>query len=279
MLECVANVSEGRDTTAIAALEVSAVRSVADVHSDADHHRTVFTLIAAPGSLLADVRELARETVRRVDLRAHAGVHPRLGALDVVPFVPIGKTPVEVAIGAREATMEYLADLGVPSFRYGPLPDGSVRSLPEVRRRAFAELSPDAGPPSPHPTAGASAVGVRSPLVAWNLWLSGVPLEHTRAIAAAIRSPEVRALGFDVTGGTQVSCNLLVPDRVTPGDVFDLVASELPAGGDIDRAELVGLAPASVLAAVAEERWERLDLRRDRTIEAAMVRLGIASRA
>jgi glutamate formiminotransferase len=251
---------------------------VADVHSDVDHHRTVFTLIARPDRLVADVLALARETVERVDLRHHAGVHPRLGALDVVPFVALGAASVDEAVAAREATIAFLATLGVPSFRYGPLSDGTVRSLPEVRRRAFVDLRPDAGPSGPHPTAGASAVGVRDPLVAWNLWLKGVSLDETRAIAASLRSASVRALGFPVTGGTQVSCNLLAPDRVTPGDVFDRVAGALPAGGAIDRSELVGLAPSSVLAAVPEERWELLDLRRDRTIEAAIVRLGLAPR-
>src|SRR5690606_8929667 len=119
-------------------------------------------------------------------------------------------------------------------FVYGP-----ERSLPEVRRRAFVDLAPDAGPPTPHPTAGAVAVGARPVLVAYNLWLAEPDLELARRLARELRSPEVRALGLAVGEEVQVSMNLVAPERVGPADVYDRVAGSTR----IARAELVGLAP------------------------------------
>jgi glutamate formiminotransferase len=222
------------------------------------------------------VRSLAGAAVKALDLSGHDGAHPRFGVVDVVPFVPLGAPELDPAVAARDAFASWAADaLGLPCFLYGPLAGGDTRSLPEVRRRAFASLAPDTGPPAPHPSAGAVAVGARPPLVAYNLWIEGSNLACARAVAAALRGPQVRALGFDLPSGVQVSCNLLDPVAFDPADAYDRVAALLETsgagggpGGVIRRAELVGLVPAAVLDRIPPARWTELDLSPDRTIEA-----------
>jgi glutamate formiminotransferase / 5-formyltetrahydrofolate cyclo-ligase len=275
-LECVVNVSEGRDPAVLAVIAAAGSDCLLDVHTDGDHHRSVLTL-GGPGPRLEEaVRAVARAAVQHIDIRRHQGVHPRLGALDVVPFVPLGPGGSPVGLGgdltpALEARNRFAAwagdELGVPCFLYGP-----ERSLPEVRRRAFAPLSPDTGPQVPHPRAGACAVGARPALVAYNLWLDSSDVELAAAVAGAIRGPAVRALGLGVAGTTQVSCNLVDPFVVGPAQVYESVRSLAhEAGTRIERAELVGLAPAAVVAAVAPEDWGTLDLGPDRTVEARLV--------
>lgn len=261
MIECVTNVSEGRDATVLQAIATAAGPDLLDVHTDPDHNRTVLTLVGEAAS-----RAVAREAVRRLDLRAHRGVHPRIGVVDVVPFVALeGATPAD----ARRARDDFAAwvgqELGVPAFLYGP-----ERSLPDLRRRAFRDLVPDHGPARPHPTAGGVAVGVRPVLVAWNVWLEQPDLALARRVAAAIRGPHLRALGLAVGGGAQVSMNLINPEVLGPAEAWDLVAGE----ASVARAELVGLVPEAVLARTPRHRWAQLDLSDDRTIEArlAMVR-------
>ena len=230
------------------------------MHRDGDHHRSVFTL-AGPDAVAA-ARDLARAAVRRLDLRRHEGVHPRFGVVDVVPFVPLFGASIDDAVAARDAFARWAADeLHLPCFRYGP-----ERSLPEIRRTAFLTRAPDTGPPHPHPTAGACAVGARPILVAYNLWLREPDLVTAKRIAASLRSPQVRSLAFPVGAAVQVSCNLVAPLDVGPGDVFDLVAAQTP----VARAELVGLVPEAVLRAVDPARWAELDLGEDRTIEARL---------
>jgi glutamate formiminotransferase / 5-formyltetrahydrofolate cyclo-ligase len=272
---CAANVSEGRDAAVLAALRTAAGDALLDVHVDGDHHRSVLTMAGAPGTLVDRVLALASVAASAIDLGLHRGAHPRLGALDVVPFAPIRGVALDGAMVARESTIAALGALGIPAFRYGPLADGSTRSLPEVRRGAFRGLDPDAGPPGPHLTAGATAVGARRPLVAWNAWLHGaLPAEASR-IAAAVRGPRIRALGFEVTGATQVSCNLLDPVVVTPLDCYRLVEAQLGQGIHVVRCELVGLVPEAVLEAVPPSWWERLDLDATRTVEARAQAVGI----
>ncbi|MEA2901352.1 MAG: glutamate formiminotransferase / 5-formyltetrahydrofolate cyclo-ligase [Actinomycetota bacterium] len=266
MLECVVNVSEGRDPVVIALLVAAGGRCLLDVHSDAHHHRSVLTL-AGPGEAVeAAAWAVTAEAVARLDLRSHVGVHPRLGVVDVVPFVPLEGSTIDVAVAARDRFLAWAADeLGLPGFAYGPPPE---RSLPEVRRSAFAGLAPSAGPPRPHPTAGAVCVGARPVLVAYNVWLAeGVGVDEARRVAAAVRRPGVvRALGLDVGGRAQVSMNLIAPSAVGPAEAFDAVRALVA----VDGAELVGLLPAAVLEAVAPARWGELDLARSRTIEARL---------
>lgn len=260
MLECVVNISEGRDREAVAAIAGAAGDALLDVHSDPHHHRSVLTLLgeAAP-------RAVATAAVERLDLRSHEGVHPRLGVVDVVPFVALAGTDPAAAVAARDRFAAWLATVhGVPCFRYG-----GERSLPEVRRRAFRDLRPTDGPPTPHPIAGASAVGARPPLVAYNLWLEAADVEVVTRIARAARGPHLRALGLQVGDRLQVSMNLVAPHRLGPADAHDHVARLAEAAdARVAGAELVGLVPEAVLAAVPEERWAALDLAPERTIEA-----------
>ena len=254
-LECVVNVSEGRHGDVIAAIGAAAGFDLLDVHSDPDHHRSVLTVVGETAP-----RAIAREAVARLDLRRHEGVHPRIGVVDVVPFVPLGGSMAE-AIAARDRFANWAAaELGVPCFLYGPAPE---RSLPEIRRTAFRTLAPDRGPGQAHPTAGAIAVGARSALVAFNVWLAGGDLARARAVASAIRGPRLRALGFAVRGGVQVSMNLIEPDTLGPAQAYDLVGAHAQPA----RAELVGLLPEQVLNAVDPARWPELDLGPGKTVE------------
>jgi len=268
VLECVVNISEGRRRAVIDAVAGAAGGHLLDLHVDADHNRAVLTLAGGDG-LEAAVRAVAVETVAAVDLRDHAGAHPRLGAVDVVPFVPLGTTRLEAAVEARDRFAAWAAaELDLPSFLYGP-----ERSLPEVRRRAFADLAPDTGPPVPHPSAGAVCVGARNILVAYNVWLApGIDTAVARAVAAALRGPGLRALGLDVGGRAQVSMNLVDPTEVGPAQVYDAVAARVA----VERAELVGLVPSAVVDGVAPERWAALDLHPSRTIEARLADRGDA---
>jgi glutamate formiminotransferase len=275
LVECVVNISEGRDAAVLTQLDAAAGSTLADRHSDPDHHRSVYTL-AGPADLVAQgARHLAAATVAALDLRQHQGAHPRLGVLDVVPFVPYapGQLPpadLGLAETMRDEFATWLADeLGVPTFCYGPRADGTARSLPEVRREAFVTLVPDAGPATPHPSAGACAVGARPVLVAYNVWVGDV--EIARAVAPLVRGPAVRALGLAVGTRAQVSCNLIEPALVGPDALYDQVAAAvLDAGGTVLGAELVGLLPAAVLERIPPERWASLDLSADRTVEARL---------
>ena len=332
MLECVINISEGRDLELIATVASSAGAALLDVHSDPDHHRSVLTLAGPAASVQEAARSVAAAAVARLDLRTHRGVHPRIGVLDVVPFVALRRPsrptpaarglsaewtgvregsylvpgPLRDAVLARDRFAAWAgAVLGLPGFLYGP-----ERSLPELRRSAWRDLRPDTGPDLPHPTAGAAAIGARPVLVAYNLWLTpGAPLDVARQVARQVRGPGVRALGLAVGGGgrVQVSVNLTDPWQIGPGRLHDSVAAALDraaldpvapeppvglrsrgrsGGGDdaralrpglvgIDRAELVGLLPAGVLAAEAPHRWPELGLDPGATIEARLERAGL----
>jgi glutamate formiminotransferase len=142
-----------------------------------------------------------------------------------------------------------------------------------VRRRAFASLRPDTGPATPHPTAGATAVGQRGLLVAYNVWLDGTDVAIARRLAAAVRGPGIRALGLEVGGRCQVSMNLVDPLVVGPARAYDLVVAAVAGAGGatVAGAELVGLVPAAVLEVTPAPRWSELDLSPDRTIEARLV--------
>ncbi len=260
MLSCVLNVSEGRAGLLIAALLDAAGDDLLDVHTDADHHRSVFTVVGEQAP-----RALTVVAVEGIDLSGHAGAHPRLGAVDVVPFVPLPGDSLIGACAARDRFASWLGtELGVPAFTYGP----GQATLPEIRRSAFTGLAPFAGPPWPHPRAGATAVGARNPLVAYNLWLAEPDLALARSIAQSLRSPSLRSLGLAVGNAVQVSCNLIEPFTTGPEAVYDAVA----ARARVARAELVGLVPAAVLAGIDPTRWAELDLSPDRTVEARLAR-------
>jgi glutamate formiminotransferase len=262
------NISEGRDATVIDRLADVGGEFLLDVHRDADHHRSVLTLAGPGADLLDAVRELVDVAVRTLDLTGHLGAHPRFGVVDVVPFAPIGSDDLAGAIEARDKLAIWAgAVLKVPCFLYGPMPDGGSRSLPEVRRGAFVSLVPDTGPDRAHGRAGAMAVGARTPLVAYNLWVAGMSAAQARNVAHRVRSPSLRALGLSVGQFIQVSCNLIEPKDIGPADAYDLVSWWLPAGARITRAELVGLIPESVLARAPKERWVELGLSAEDSLE------------
>ena len=260
MLECVVNVSEGRQQALVAPIAATAGADLLDVHSDPDHNRSVLTLVGDEAP-----RAVTVEAVARLDIGAHEGAHPRFGVVDVVPFVPLAGSRIADAVAARDEFARWAAvTLDLPCFLYGP-----ERDLPTVRRSAFGSLAPDTGPARPHPTAGAVAVGARPPLVAYNVWVDEDEATAAR-IARSLRGPTVRALAFRLASGVQVSCNLVDPDHFGPEAAYDEVA----AHARVTRAELVGLLPESVLRAVPAHRWDELDLSEDRTIEARLARRG-----
>lgn len=254
MLECVINISEGRNSEVLAALESVVRADLLDIHTDADHNRSVFTLIGETAP-----RDLTRECVRLTSLETHTGVHPRIGIVDVVPFVPLENSTMADAIRARNEFAQWASEeLDIPCFLYGP-----ERSLPSIRKNAWESLQPDSGPNSPHVTAGAICVGARAPLVAYNVWLLDVNIAETKKIASAVRTDSIRTLGLQVGSMTQVSMNLVEPFAVGPDVAFDAVAALTP----VHHAELVGLLPSRVLEAVPFDRWEELDLSVESTIE------------
>jgi glutamate formiminotransferase / 5-formyltetrahydrofolate cyclo-ligase len=260
LLECVVNISEGSRPPVVTTIASSAGGSLLDVHSDVHHNRSVLTLVGEEAP-----RAVARAAVAAIDLRRHQGAHPRLGVVDVVPFVPLAGSTLVDAVAARDRFLEWLAaELAVPGFAYGP-----ERTLPDVRRLAFAELPPDRGPSQPHPSAGATAVGARPVLVAWNVWLADPDLALAQRIARDIRGPQLRALGLQVGRRVQVSMNLVAPDELGPAEAWDLVAERAAVAG----AELVGLTPRSVLERIDPARWAELDLAEDRTIESRLAGL------
>lgn len=258
VIECVVNISEGRDSETLSGLADACGADLLDIHTDGDHNRSVFTLVGTDAP-----RRLARAAVDAIDLTRHEGVHPRLGVVDVVPFIAINEPQSNAHTARDEFARWAAAELELPCFTYD-----EQRRLPEVRRRAFVDLMPDHGPHHPHPTAGACAVGEREVLVAYNVWLPGDQIDVARHIARCVRSDEIRALGLTVGDRVQVSMNLIAPEAVGPAKAFDAVVSLAgQAGSEVLGAELVGLLPSSVLHAVDHKRWAELDLGIDRTIE------------
>jgi glutamate formiminotransferase len=270
LVELIPNFSEGRNPSVVAAV-VGAIQSVPgaevwDWSLDADHHRSVVTF-AVPLERAADAAvAAAAEAARRIDLRTHRGVHPRIGATDVLPFVPLGITTVNDAVRvAREAGRRIADELGIPVFLYehaATHPDR--RNLAHLRRGGLEGLTaefgktpvrtPDFGPSVPHPTAGCTVVGARDFLVAYNLFLGDASnLPAVREIARRIRGtngglPGVKALALEVRGEAQLSMNLTDCRSTTLPEVVAFVrqaAAEL--GVPVDRGELIGLVPRAAL--------------------------------
>jgi len=255
-LLAVPNVSEGRDQAAIQRIGEAFDLAVLDVHTDPDHHRAVFTLAGAPGVLARAVLRGARQAVTDVDLRAHAGIHPRVGVLDVAPIVYLSEMDRGAACAEALVLADLLADeLELPVFLYGELAGGRTRA--ELRRGgpvALAgrlndqELRPDFGPSRLHPTAGAVLVGARPPLVAFNVELAPPASERdAQSIATDIREGGdyglvgVRAIGLwlEHRGVAQVSTNVEDHRRTTLRQVVEAIERRAQISG----AELVGLAP------------------------------------
>jgi glutamate formiminotransferase / 5-formyltetrahydrofolate cyclo-ligase len=261
VLESVPNFSEGRDAATIEAIgaALAAQARLLDVHSDADHNRSVFTLLGSGSELIEALLAGVRVARKRIDLRRHEGAHPRIGAADVVPIVPIdgdlrSAAEVAIALGGR------IGDLGLPVFLYSPPERGPAfyrrGGTVELQRRIDAgEIQPDFGPPRLDPSAGGVIVGARLPLVAFNVNLRG-PLETAEEIAAVVREsgggfPGVRALGLALptVGLAQVSMNIEDWPAAPPAAVVERVRAEAAMrGAEYAGWELVGLIPAGAAA-------------------------------
>jgi len=275
VIECVPNVSEGRRPEIVAAI-ADAIRAVNGVRlldhsSDPSHHRSVFTLAGDAAGVERAVLALFERAVADVDLRTHRGEHPRMGAVDVVPFVPIeGITMAECVALAREVGAAVAERFGVPVFLYEEASANPARkNLEDIRRGEFeglaakmrnAEWTPDFGPAVPHPSAGASVIGARMPLIAYNINLDTNRLDVAKKIAAAIRHSSgglryVKAAGFmlEDRGVAQVSMNLTNYEKTPIFRVFEIVKREAARYGvSILESEIVGLVPSAALTAAAE---------------------------
>jgi glutamate formiminotransferase len=269
VLEAVPNVSDGRDAAAIGAIgsAFAARAALLDVHSDVDHHRSVFTLAGEDDALVAALVSGIAEAVERIDLRAHEGVHPRVGAADVVPLVPLVPDDME---RAKRAALEVAGrageELALPVFLYGEVGAGRRPAFfrrggpDELQRRVDAgELAPAAGPRTLDPRSGAVLVGARAPLVAYNLVLDTGDVEVARAIAATVRAsgggmPGLQAIGLRLASSAraQVSMNVIDVELAPLHDVVERVRREAAArGARVAAGELVGLVPQRVLEEAA----------------------------
>ena len=278
ILECVPNFSEGTSPEIVRqivqSMQMDGVRLL-DFSRDPDHNRSVVTIAGTPAAVVEAAIRAAGKAAQLIDLTRQTGVHPRIGAADVIPFVPVsGITLAEAAVLARQAGVQIWRRFGVPVYFYGAAAARPDRiQLEDVRRGQFEGLReaalkdsarrPDAGGPELHATAGASAVGARTFLIAYNVYLApGADISHARAIAREVRASSggmqgVKALGLLANGRPQVSMNI-TDFRLTPmASVFnnlELVARE--HGTSIAEGELIGLIPED--AYDAEAAWVRV---------------------
>jgi glutamate formiminotransferase len=276
IVECVPNFSEGRDRAVIAALERAAGAALLDLSSDVDHNRTVLTLAGEASTVADSAFAVVAEAVAKIDLTKHAGVHPRLGAADVVPFVPVEDATIEDCAAIAQATGERIwNELRVPVYFYeAAAKRPECARLENIRRNALAGLHPDLGEGS-HPTAGVCVVGAREFLIAWNIILKADALAEARAIAAAIREssgglPAVKALGLTLPsrGSVQVSINLTDFHRTPLHTVFDAVAVESRKRGiPVEGSELIGMIPQAALTLSQGHDLHWLNLRPDLILE------------
>ena len=265
LIECVPNFSEGRNAATIEALRaaltsVPGVRLL-DVQVDAAHNRSVFTFVAPPDASVEAALAAMRVATERIDLTRHSGEHPRMGATDVVPFVPVRDATMDDCVAlARRLAERVAAELQIPVYLYAKAATRPERErLPDIRKGQFEALrdrigqdpaaDPDVGPKRIHPTAGATAIGARPFLVAFNIYLDTTDVTIAKDIAKRIRASggglsAVQASGFEVEGKAQVSMNLLDIDTTSPAAVFAAVESAARQRGvGILKSEVVGLIP------------------------------------
>ncbi len=265
LVECVPNFSEGRDPAILDALRaaLTAVPGVRllDVQADPSHHRSVFTFVAPPEAAAEAAFQAMRVARERIDLTTHQGEHPRMGATDVVPFIPVRDVTMEDCVALAKRLAERVGrELEIPVFLYAKAAARPERErLPDIRKGEFEGLrerigvdpvvEPDFGPTRIHPTAGATAIGARPFLVAYNIYLASGDVGIAKEIAKNIRTssgglPAVQASGFDVSGRAQVSMNLLDIDVTSPATVFAAVQTAAAARGvSVLKSEIVGLIP------------------------------------
>jgi glutamate formiminotransferase len=275
LIECVPNISEGRRPDIIESIAAS-LRAipglrVLDVQSDASHHRSVFTLAGDAAAMRAGIPKLFEGALKAIDLRTHKGEHPRLGAVDVVPFIPIeGVTLEECAQLAKSIAADVAAKFSLPVYLYEDAATNPARkNLEDIRRGEFEGLAakmqqagwaPDYGPSAPHQSAGASVIGARMALIAYNINLATTRLDVAKKIAAAVRMSSgglryVKAMGIALEdrGIVQVSMNLTNYEKTPIFRVFDLVKREAERYGvAVLESEIVGLVPAAALRQCVE---------------------------
>lgn len=270
LIECVPNVSEGRRADVITALG-EAIASP-DIHlldrsSDPSHNRTVYTFAGEPGAIRDAVLRLFSAAIDAIDLRAHDGVHPRMGAVDVVPFVPLQGATMDECVTLAKSTAALVGEqLHIPVFLYeDAATTDNRRHLSNIRRGGVngvahrmkqAAWRPDFGPDQPHPSAGVTAIGARPILIAYNVNLASNRLGVARRIASAVRAsggglPHVKALGMQLDNGVvQVSMNLTDYKEMSMMTVFDAIVKEAAVDGvRVLESEIVGLVPADALPA------------------------------
>jgi glutamate formiminotransferase len=274
LLECVPNISEGRDEKRIALIleEMKRHKGVKplDVSSDKDHHRSVLTFIGEPEAIKDAALSIALKAIELIDMRNHRGAHPRLGAVDVVPFVPIQGVTMEEAVQVAREFGKELGKKGVPVFYYEEAATSPQRKdLPSIRKGEYEGLKdklndphwkPDEGPDLFNPKSGATIVGARFPLVAYNVNLKTEDLSIAKEIAKKVRFkdggfPHVRAMGIDLKerGMVQVSMNLTNYRVMGIPKVFEFIREEaLKKGVEIAASEIVGLIPLGVLEEIAQ---------------------------
>ncbi len=289
LLESVPNFSEGRRPEVIEqiveAASVSGVRLL-DRHSDPDHNRTVLTLVGDSAALQEAVFRAISRATELIDLRQHRGEHPRLGATDVVPFIPVGATPMADALAAAHSLGSRVAgELDIPVYFYEEAASRPERvNLENVRRKGFEELretieqaerAPDVGPRQVHPSAGAIVIGARRALIAYNIYLNTADIGVARDIARIVRHSTgglryVKALGFEIParGQVQVSMNLTDYRRSAIHTVFNLVRSEAEARGvSVTDSEIVGLVPLEALVQAARHYLRLRDFEQEQILE------------
>lgn len=295
LIETVPNVSEGDRSDVLAELEAAA-QSVAGawlLHSTADpsHNRSVYSIAGTADALLEVILAITRVAVARIDLRTHRGVHPRIGAVDVVPFIPLSGTPMAACIElARRAGQAIAEQFDVPVYLYEEAARPERRALEKIRLGQFEGLAakmldpawrPDFGPRQPHPTAGATVVGARKPLIAFNVDLASADVEIARSIARTVRErdgglPNVKAIGLFLPhrGTAQVSMNLTDYERTSPQQAFEAVVREATLRGvGVRGSELIGLIPEAALSGTTPERLMLSDFAADRILERRIARV------
>jgi glutamate formiminotransferase len=296
LVECVPNVSEGRrgdviDRLAAAIGAVEGVRLL-DRTSDADHNRSVFTFAGPAGPVEAAAHALVEAAIGEIDLRGHQGEHPRLGAVDVVPFVPLAGTTMDECVAIAHRFGREIAERHqLPVYFYARAAARPERvRLPDIRRPQFEGLqelmatthAPDAGPARVHPSAGALVTGARPPLIAFNIELDTTDVALAKRIAKEIREssgglPAVQALGFALTDPprAQVSMNLLDTSITSLSRVWREVETRASAAGvGILRGELIGLMPLDAAVGVTADALRLEGLGRDRIIESHFIERG-----
>jgi glutamate formiminotransferase len=284
-IECILNVSEGRRSDVLVSL-VNALRNtpnlcLLDHTSDPDHHRSVFSFIGDATALLHGILTVYELAVTKIDLRQHSGVHPRIGAVDVVPFVPINQATVPECVKLARLVASTIAKrFDIPSFLYEKsATHPSRRNLANIRRGGIDTLAdkmtklpwrPDYGPLKPHPSAGVSVIGCREPLIAWNINLESEDVTIAQQIARKIRQssgglPHVKAIGVRINSRqlVQVSINLTDYRTTTMSQVMALVEQEAKRrGAPVAYSEIIGLAPTDALPESTSE-----SLKLDKTVQ------------